>query len=145
MEQDGKEGSARELLEPGPGQAGFDWFGLVLAVPDKFWGFEALGRADHPGAMVREVGDGRHVFAFKGTHAEGARRFFNQLEVKPDDENGLTKATLFLLEPRRLRLRAARLLCGERRMGRLGEADRARFQAELLRVLGPATGLGDGA
>lgn len=130
-------------MELGPGEAEFDWFGLVLAVPDKFWGFEALGRADHPGVMVREVGDGRHLFAFKGTHAEGAKRLYDQLEVDPDDENGLTKATLFQLEPRRLKLRAARLLCGERRMGRLGEADRARFRAELLRVLGPETGLGD--
>jgi len=143
MEQDGKPGLGREFLEPGPGEAGFCWFGLVLAVPDKFWGFEALGRADHPGAMVREVGDGRHLLAFKGTHAEGARHTFNHLEVQPDDANGLSKATLFLLEPRRLKLRAARLLCGERRMGRLGDDDRARFAAELLRVLGPETGLGD--
>lgn len=129
-----------------PDEPGFRWFGVVLAVPDKFWGFAALGRSDHPGLMIGEVGEsgeGRHLFAFKGTHAEGAKRLYNQLLVEPDAESGLTKETLFLLEPRRLPRRAALLMHADRRMGCLGAEDRQRLESELLRILGPDTGLGD--
>jgi len=129
-----------------PDEPGFCWFGVLLAVPDKYWGFRALGRSDHPGLMIGEIGgagDSRHLFAFKGTHAEGAMRFYNQLLVAPDAENGLTKETVFLLEPRRLPRRAALLMHADRRMGRLCAEDESRLASELLRILGPDTGLGE--
>ncbi len=112
-------------------------------MPDKYWGFRSLGRRDHPGVMIGGAGDGRHLIAFKGTHGEGAKRLYNHLEVEPDEVNGLQKETLFLLEPRRLPLRAVILMHADRRMGRLSILDCERLEHELLRILGPDTGLGE--
>jgi hypothetical protein len=118
--------------------------GSVYMVPDRVWGFQALGREDHPGACARcDVGL-RQVWMFKGTDPASARLDrYSVLLVEPSAENGLHKTTAFALEPRQVRLHKVLLLHrSTRRLGRLEPAELQSLQAELLRsfTAGPPAG-----
>lgn len=112
------------------------WFGRVVIVPDRHWGFAAVGRDGHPGVTLSPASlDQRHQAALKGTSLGDRRPRACDLVVEPDDENGLHHATRFDLWPRRLARRGLELMVRDRLVGRLSEADRARLTAELERVL----------
>ncbi|MDA1055123.1 MAG: hypothetical protein O3C40_32275 [Planctomycetota bacterium] len=51
--------------------------GSVYQVPDKMWGFDAVGRIEHPGACTACDVHKRQAVLLKGTDAEGARRGVN--------------------------------------------------------------------
>jgi hypothetical protein len=111
--------------------------GSVLQIPDRWWGFEAVGRADHPGVCVGFSGNFYKAKMVKGTDTKSAR--YNQVVVIIDDDesNGLKKPTAFAIKPECYSVRRLQLL-EDRRIGRLTPADLQRLQAELIRLFGEA-------
>ncbi len=113
--------------------------GLVLRVPDGWWGFSALGRVEHPG-VCSGVDAARDACLLKGTSRPieelppwvAAQSFV----VAPSPRNGLTKTTSFHLAPHRKSARAVRLLLPQRKLGTLEEHDLRALQARLARALG---------
>ena len=116
---------------------GHDLVGIVLAVPDKWWGFEAVGRDHHPGACVRERPADHGFDLLKGTGAENKTKYhFSEMVVASTGTNGLEKLTLFSLRPRPFRSHKLRNLIPERVMGRLSEDDLRRLQTAMVRLFG---------
>jgi hypothetical protein len=104
----------------------------VFAVPDKFWGFQAVGRVDHPGVCVDcqpAVSTARLVRGRDAATYRGSR--LHVLIVRPTRRNGLTKPTAFELVPRAMSLRRVRLLYPSRYMGRLDDDDFQRLRQRL--------------
>jgi hypothetical protein len=92
--------------------------GTIFAVPDRWWGFEAVGREDHPGLCTACRPEAWQVTLVKGRDAATDRgnpclRFV----VERTRQNGLLKATAFELAPLYRPLRRVRLLYANRRMG----------------------------
>jgi len=111
--------------------------GVVFAVPDKWWGFEAEGREDHPGACVRERMVTQEFELLKGTGAENKTKYRrSELVVAVSETNGLQKLTLFSLKPRPFRKHRVRNLTPERVMGRLSDDDLNRLQSAMVRLFG---------
>ncbi len=110
--------------------------GNVYFVPDKFWGFRAVGRDDHPGVCLFCFAECNSVMMSKGTGAssKAMNRSENPYLVFPTKKNGLTKETAFDLVPKRFRLHRVLLLEPERKIGELDEADRKAMQDELRRI-----------
>src|SRR5436190_23771109 len=98
-----REHPAPEIIEVDPGK---DLPGSIYMVPDKFCGFEAVGRIDHPGACVFCDVPGGSATLVKGTDLFAARPGRHEvLVVDPSSDNGLRKATAFAIVPRRFKLR----------------------------------------
>jgi hypothetical protein len=118
-----------------PVDPGADLPGSIYAVPDKFWGFEVVGRDHHPGVCAACQVESRRATLLKGTDLATARShratFF---VVHPTPRNGLSKDTAFELVPRAFRMNRVVLLHSERRMGALDAEDLARLQEELVRL-----------
>ena len=111
--------------------------GRVFAVPDKWWGFEALGREDHPGACVREREVSKDCDLLKGTGAENRRRYYKtEMLVVATDSNGLSKNTLFSLKPMPFRRHRVNNLVPDRVMGYLSDEELSKLRAEMLRQFG---------
>ena len=110
--------------------------GDLLKVPDKWWGFEAFGRENHPGACVGYDGSGYQVTMLKGTDTQAARYASVHVFVKPDDSNRLLKTTAFAIKPFCKSARKVRLLREDRFIGKLADSDLANMQSELLRLFG---------
>ena len=109
--------------------------GTVYSVPDKFWGFEAVGREDHPGICMACNASQRQASLIKGTDARTTRwHSVGRVLVDPTPSNGLVKTTAFELAPRLFRLRRVVLLHDDRRMGKLDPPDFDRLKRELDRV-----------
>lgn len=110
--------------------------GAVIDVPDKIWGFYVANRMDHPGAVVRVDREVNRAVLTKGTDAKsrGVRGMKNPYVVFPDEENGLSKETVFELVPVSFRVRRVELLEKDRRRGALGRSDLVAMQAELERI-----------
>lgn len=104
--------------------------GNLYQVPDKWWGFEAVGRKDHPGACV-SMASAHRVNLFKGTDPRSADFNLVQIEVEPDDSNNLLKTTSFGVKPYQQNARKVGLLQGEKFIGVLVEADQIAMQAAL--------------
>jgi hypothetical protein len=108
--------------------------GSVFRVPDKFWGFEAVDRVEHPGLCTscppRIPGKAEML---KGTGALSASwrpTYF----VEPSTSNGLKKWTAFELVPFRFPIRRVQLMHPQRWMGRLDDEDFRAIQRELERI-----------
>ena len=115
-----------------PGRAG-----SVFMVPDKWWGFQAVGRDSHPGACVMEAEGGRKIQLLKGTDGMRKERYQkSQFIVQPSDSNGLKKRTAFSLEPRLFRRNKINVLYPDRLLGRLSEAELSDLRTAMLRALG---------
>jgi hypothetical protein len=113
-------GSAKDEAAPEPTASDAELPGTIFRVPDRHWGFEAMGREDHPGVCTACVPETLQATLVKGRDAATDRgpartRFL----VDPTDSNGLVKRTAFELVPRRQSLRRVRLLYTNRRMGAL--------------------------
>lgn len=107
--------------------------GDLFKVPDKWWGFEAFGRSDHPGACVGYVPPGFSVTMLKGTDLCSARYKEVHVVVQNDATNGLLKPTAFAINPREFSApKIARLT--DRLIGRLSPADLERMRSELVRL-----------
>ncbi len=111
--------------------------GTVFAVPDKWWGFEAEGREDHPGACVMERPATHEIDLLKGTGAENKTKYrATEMVVQATDTNGLCKLTLFQLRPWPIRKRRILNLIPERVMGQLSPEDLTRLQSASVRLFG---------
>ena len=64
--------------------------GAVYMIPDRIWGFHAVGREHHPGVCIRCDLPARLAFLYKGTDVGASRpdRFLNVI-VEPSETNGL--------------------------------------------------------
>jgi|JI10StandDraft_1071094.scaffolds.fasta_scaffold175230_1 hypothetical protein len=110
-----------------------DLAGDLFPVPDKWWGFEAPGRTDHPGACVGYVPPGFKVTMLKGTDLRSARYDQVHVEVQNDSTNGLLKPTAFAIKP--YDFSAARIaLLKDKQIGCLSAADLERMRMELVRL-----------
>jgi hypothetical protein len=106
-------------------------------VPDAWWGFQAEGREDHPGACVLEVPARREWILLKGTGAETYEKLHRtQVLIHPTEENGLLKNTIFSLKPRPKRDHQVRNLIPERVMGNLSGQDLQLLQSRMLEQFG---------
>ena len=110
-----------------------DLAGDLFQVPDKWWGFEAFGRSDHPGACVGYVPPGYNVTMLKGTDPRAARYDEEHVLVKNDGTNGLLKPTSFAIKPRPFSARRIALLADDR-IGQLSPTDLHRMRSELVRL-----------
>jgi hypothetical protein len=109
--------------------------GTVFAVPDRLWGFEAVGRDDHPGVCAACAPEALEATLVKGRDASTDRgnprdRFL----VEPSRLNGLRKLTAFELVPLYRSLRRVRLLYPNRRMGTLEPDSFAELRRRLTRL-----------
>lgn len=110
--------------------------GALYRVPDKFWGFSAEGRTDHPGVCVFSFSAQNQAVLCKGSDS-GARvshRCEHPFIAIPDEENALKKNTTFDLTPRYFRIRKIILLDEDRRFGCLSKIDLNIMQSEMLRI-----------
>ncbi len=110
--------------------------GELFQVPDKWWGFEAMGRENHPGACVGYDKRGYQVTMLKGTDPRSARYAIAHVYVDPDPSNRLLKTTAFAIKPISKPARKVQLLRGERLIGTLEQADLRLMQSELVRLFG---------
>lgn len=112
--------------------------GTIFAVPDRNWGFEAVGREDHPGVLMNCRSTELSTTFIKGRDAAtdcGSLR--SKFIVEPTRNNGLRKSTSFELVPRFVSLRHVRLWTMERRIGTL-EQDVFSELRRRLKFLFPA-------
>ena len=109
--------------------------GSILEIPDHWWGFEAFGRENHPGACVGFSENFYKAKMLKGTDPRSSR--FNQVVVIIDNDqiNGLKKPTAFAIKPFLFSVRKVQLL-EDRRIGKLTDSDLQRVQSELIRLFG---------
>ena len=111
--------------------------GRVFAVPDKWWGFEAVGREDHPGACVQELPATREWILLKGTGAEDRTKYHaTESVIAPTAENGLFKLTVFSLRPRPFRNKKLANLIQERVMGMLCADELQQLRSGMIRQFG---------
>ena len=94
-------GSEEDDLPPKPVPSDTALPGMVFAVPDRLWGFEAVGREDHPGiCTAARPGTGQATLV-KGQDAATDRApHRTRFVVEPSLMNGLRKTTSFELSPR---------------------------------------------
>lgn len=135
----GRDGeSDQEELDSSPPISDEVYLGTVYRVPDAWWGFDAVGRNEHPGACTAVQSEAGQAILLKGTDARNVRRTYSHhVIVKPTTSNGLAKPTAFALEPRPFRMHRVALLHRERQLGRLDDAD-LELLNEKLREAFPA-------
>ena len=108
-----------------------DMMGDVYMVPNKHWGFEAITTKDHPGIFLKFDETQRTVLLLKGT-SFGRRHHpkyrASSVIIYPDEENGLTKPTIFSLIPKQIRLRKVSLYYGGTKSRYIGKLSQADFQ-----------------
>jgi hypothetical protein len=115
--------------------------GMVFAVPDRLWGFEAVGREDHPGICTAARPKMMLATLVKGRDAATARGpLRTRFVVEPSQFNGLRKTTSFELVPYPMSLRRVRLLFPDRRMGKLEPVPFAKLRRRLAQLFPPAAG-----
>jgi len=74
--------------------------GRIVHFPDKWWGFEAVGRSHHPAVCSSYHPGGYKAVMVKGTDLRSARYAYAQVVVEPDEKNGLSKTTSFAIRPK---------------------------------------------
>lgn len=110
--------------------------GSLFSIPDRWWGFEAVGRVEHPGACVGFSKNGYKVSMLKGTDPRSARFHEVSIVIDQDESNGLKKPTAFSIKPHYFSASRMKLL-DDRHIGRLTPTDLQRLQSELVRLFGP--------
>ena len=108
--------------------------GSVYMVPDKFWGFQAVGRVEHPGICTQCDIPATVATLLKGTDANRIRGAHGYWITAATQSNGLKKSTAFQLQPRRFPLRRVLLMHENRRVGRLEDNELRQLQRELERL-----------
>ena len=109
--------------------------GDLFQVPDKWWGFEAFGRDNHPGACVGYVPPGFKATLLKGTDTRSVRYDDVYVVVNNDAGNGLKKPTAFAIKPRLFSARRVAMLIDDR-IGQLSPEDLETMRTELVRIFG---------
>lgn len=110
-----------------------DLAGEIFQIPDKWWGFVAPGRIDHPGACVGYVPPGYRVTMLKGTDPRAARYDQVHVMVRNDSTNGLLKPTAFAIKP--YDFPAPKIAClTDKYIGQLSAVDLERMRSELVRL-----------
>lgn len=131
-------GSKDDDLLPEPAVADEELPGVIFAVPDHFWGFEAVGREDHPGICTACYVEAQRATLVKGRDAVTDRGHpRHRFVVQPSDSNGLKKATSFELIPLDRSLRRVRLLHPERQMGTLEPELFDELRKRLIKLFPP--------
>ena len=115
--------------------------GMVFAVPDRLWGFEAVGREDHPGiCTAARPGTGQAIL-IKGQDAATDRApHQTRFVVEPSLMNRLRKTTSFELSPRIRPIHRIRTLFQDHRMGKLEPNLLAKLRRRLVNLFPPAAG-----
>lgn len=114
-----------------------DHLGRIFAVPDKWWGFSAVGRDEHPGACVQQSPVTSDWILLKGTGAENKDRIRpTEMLVSPSEKNCFLKDTVFDLKPRPFRSHKLRNLVRDRLKGELDQEDLVRLQSGMVRQFG---------
>jgi hypothetical protein len=117
--------------------------GTVFAVPDRLWGFNAVGREDHPDICTEARPETINATLVKGRDAATDRGHpRTRFVVEPSLINGLRKMTSFELVPRTMSLRHVRLLVLDRRMGKLEPNLFAKLRQRLVNLFPPAAAAG---
>lgn len=106
--------------------------GNLYQVPDKWWGFEAFGRENHPGVCV-SMASAHKVNMLKGTDPRSKSYSLVHIEVMPDSQNNLLKKTSFAVKPYPTSANKVRLLNGDRFIGELDIDQLAEMQTALER------------
>jgi hypothetical protein len=123
-------------LEPVPSDKQLP--GTVFAVPDRHWGFSAVGREDHPGICTAARPKTIQATLVKGRDAATDRSpLRTRFDVDPSLLNGLRKTTSFELVPRIRSLRRVRALFPDRRMGKLEPVTFAELRRRLVKLFPP--------
>jgi hypothetical protein len=134
-------GSEEDDLPPEPVPSDNELPGTVFAVPDRHWGFVAVGREDHPGICAEARPETIQAILVKGRDAATDRGSLRtRFVVEPSLLNGLRKTTSFELVPRIMSLRRVRLLFPDRRMGVLEPGPFTELRRRLVNLLSPAAG-----
>ena len=113
-----------------------DLAGELFQVPDRWWGFEANGRENHPGACVGYDQRGFRVTLLKGTDPRSARYRETHVIVDPDQSNQLLKRTAFAIKPVIESARKVSQLRGKRLIGTLAKLHLNEMRQELIRLFG---------
>jgi hypothetical protein len=108
--------------------------GSVYMVPDKFWGFQAVGRIEHPGLCTQCDIPATVATLLKGTDANRIRGAHGYWITAATQSNGLKKSTAFQLQPHRFPLRRVLLMHENRCVGRLEDSELRKLQRELERL-----------
>jgi hypothetical protein len=108
--------------------------GSIYGVPDRWWGFDVVGRDKHPGACVNRIAASEKVQLLKGTDPKSARYQVSQVLVEPDETNHLSKATSFAIRPFVFSARRVAQLHFNRLIGALRHDDLQRMREELARL-----------
>ena len=112
--------------------------GTVFAVPDRHWGFDAVGREDHPDICTAARPETIRATLVKGRDAATDRGpLRTRFVVDPSPLNGLRKTTSFQLVPLTMSLRRVRLLFPDRRMGKLEPVPFAKLRRRLAQLFPP--------
>jgi len=105
--------------------------GNIYQVPDKkWWGFEAEGRKDHPGACAG-MATAHKVNLIKGTDPKSADYNLVQVVVAPDSSNNLLKTTSFGIKPFPKSVRKIQTELSEKLIGTLANDDLEKMQKAL--------------
>lgn len=105
--------------------------GNLYQVPDKkWWGFEAPGRKDHPGACA-SMASAHKVNLLKGTDPRSADYSLVQVKVDPDSTNNLLKRTSFAIKPVPKSVRKVQTELSDKFIGTLAESDLSKMQKAL--------------
>ncbi len=104
--------------------------GHVYVVPDKNWGFEAVGRDDHPGICIDCNEKQRKVRLCKGRDFETLNPKYraSYMVILSDDENGLKKDTAFQQKLTEFRLRKVLLYYKGEKPRYIGTINKNDFQ-----------------
>lgn len=131
-------GSEEDDLLPKPVPSDTALPGMVFAVPDRLWGFEAVGREDHPGiCTAARPGTGQATLVKGQDAATDQGPHLSRFVVKRSLMNGLRKTTSFELSPRIRPLHRVRDLFPDRRMGKLEPNLFVKLRRRLVKLFPP--------
>ena len=131
-------GGEEDDLLPKPVPSDIALPGMVFAVPDQLWGFEAVGREDHPGICTAARPETGHATIVKGRDAATDRGpHQTRFVVEPSLMNGFRKTTSFELSPRIKPLHHVRALFPDHRMGKLEPVTFAKLRRRLIKLFPP--------
>tara|TARA_Y100001960_G_C14659553_1_gene820062 strand:+ start:541 stop:948 length:408 start_codon:yes stop_codon:yes gene_type:complete len=113
----------------------YELAGQLLWVPDRQWGFSAVGREDHPGLCCGTANLQKPVIMLRGTSSLPPKRYENvNWIMEPNAENGLNKTTSFRLEPKPFKRRRIEILIDNRHIGSIPKDDLEAINQRLVQI-----------
>jgi hypothetical protein len=122
--QSAKKSKSPNGHKPPPSDPASEMPGDVMLTPDRMFGFEAVGRTDHPGACVYVMPDTGRVAMSKGTDGDKLnwRYRAHYVLVEANEAFGLSKLTAFSTRTKHIKIGRIMLFYPERHIGRLDDA-----------------------